>query len=57
MDEVWDRYMELVHSDNERTAIRATTWFLNKKLTVDDQGASPRWLHRYGCDSSRRGKI
>jgi hypothetical protein len=32
--EVWSRFLELVRSDDDRIALRATTWFLDRMLSV-----------------------
>lgn len=33
-NEVWTRYLELMRSNDEKVALRATTWFLEKVLSV-----------------------
>ncbi len=33
-NEVWNRFLELTRSDDERIAIRATIWFLDRMLSV-----------------------
>jgi len=33
-NEVWTRYLELMRSNDEKVALRATTWFLDKVLSV-----------------------
>ncbi|MDQ3661190.1 MAG: hypothetical protein M3454_09070 [Actinomycetota bacterium] len=33
-NEVWNRYLELMRSNDEKVALRATTWFLDKVLSV-----------------------
>lgn len=39
--EVWRRFLELMRSSDEKVALRATTWYLDKVLTVPpDVGAS-----------------
>ncbi len=32
--EVWDRFLELMRSPDERIALRASTWFLDRMLSV-----------------------
>ncbi len=32
--EAWNRLLELMHSTDERVALRATIWFLDRMLTV-----------------------
>src|SRR5687767_6620255 len=32
--EVWDRFLELVRSKDERIALRAVTWYLDRALAV-----------------------
>jgi hypothetical protein len=34
--EVWDRFLELMRSPNEAIALRATTWVLEKMLSVPE---------------------
>jgi len=48
--EVWDRYLELMRSSDERIALRATTWYLDRMLSIpailsqialEDDGVDP----------------
>jgi hypothetical protein len=32
--EVWNRFLELLRSEDERIALKATTWYLDRLLSV-----------------------